>query len=72
MKRINWKLHAKRTNGNKMEGAYYIETGDAVEPNLPLFCEKFDDSPGLGRVAVMDSNQLAMLGKVTNVEYATS
>ena len=58
-----------------MEGADYIETGDAAEvtfePNLPLFCEKFDDCPGLGRIAVMDSNQLVMLGKVTNVEYTT-
>ena len=71
---IKWKLHPKRTNGNKMEGADFIETGDAAEvtfePNLPLFCEKFDDCPGLGRIAVMDSNQLVMLGKVTNVEYS--
>ena len=73
MSNIKWKLHPKKTNGNKMEGANFVETGDVAEvvfePNMPFFCEKFDDCPGLGRVAVMDSNQLVMLGKVTDVEY---
>lgn len=39
------------------------------DPTLQLGCEKFDDCPDVGRVAVMDSNQLVMLGKVTNVKY---
>ena len=36
-----------------------------------LYLEKFEDCPGIGRIAVMDSNQLAMMGKVLDVEYAT-
>ena len=38
MSNIKWKLHPKKTNGNKMEGANFIETGDRsnfiqIKPN---------------------------------------
>ena len=41
------------------------EDDDDEEDNL----ETFEDCPGLGRIAVMDSNQLVMLGKIMSVKY---
>merc|ERR1712008_558659 len=35
------------------------------EPSQPLFVEPFETCAALGRIAVMDSNRLKMLGKVT-------
>lgn len=72
-KRQSWKMHPKRTNGEKIEGATFIETGDQAEvtfePSAPFYLEKYADCAGLGRVAIMDSNQLVMLCKVMDVEY---
>ena len=39
------------------------------EPKQPIYLEKYEDCPGMGRIAVMDSNQLAMMGKVIEVTY---
>ena len=39
------------------------------EPQQLFYLESFDQCEGLGRIAVMDSNQLVMLGKVMSVEY---
>ena len=39
------------------------------QPLQPFYCESFDTCKGLGRVAVIDSNQLVMLGKTIEVEY---
>lgn len=73
MAEIKWKMHPKKTNGQKVEGVTYLETGDnaevVFEPTMPYYCETFTDCAGLGRVAVMDSNQLVMLGKVTSVNF---
>lgn len=73
MSEITWKMHPKRTNGEKIENAPYIETGDnaevVFEPQSPFYLEKFTDCAGLGRVAIMDSNQLVMVGKVIDVTY---
>ena len=33
------------------------------------FIQTFESCPGMGRIAVMDSNQLVMLGKVMSVKY---
>ena len=33
------------------------------------YIEDFEKCEGLGRIAVMDSNNLVMLGKVMSVEY---
>ena len=38
-------------------------------PQQPIYLESFESCEGLGRVAVMDSNQLVMLGKVMSVKY---
>ena len=48
------------------------ETAEIVfEPKQPFYLESFEECAGLGRVAVMDSNSLVMLGKVMSVEYKT-
>ena len=49
------------------------EKGESAEvefvPQQAIFIEDFESCQGLGRVAVMDSNQLVMLGKVMSVKY---
>jgi elongation factor 1-alpha len=73
MAEIKWKM-SKKTGNEKLKNPPFLERGDAAElvfePNQPFYLEAFDKCPGLGRVAVMDANQLVMLGKVTEVEYA--
>jgi translation elongation factor EF-1alpha len=63
----------KKTGNEKQENPQFLEMGESAEvvfePQQPIYLEKFDDCPGLGRVAVMDQNQLVMLGKVVNVSY---
>merc|ERR1712003_342202 len=39
------------------------------EPTAPLFVEPFAKCAALGRFAVMDSNRLKMLGKVSDVTH---
>ena len=39
---------------------------------MPFIADDFKSCPGLGRIAVMDSNCLVMLGKIQEVEYKTS
>ena len=72
MKKINWKI-SKKTGNEKLENPDFLERGDSAEvvftPMQHFYLEDFDSCPGLGRVAVMDSNQLVMLGKVSNVKY---
>ena len=78
MEKIHWKMGkstGKDDKGRpiKMEDPDYVEKGDNAEvtfyPKMPMFVEKFEDCPGLGRIAVMDSNNLVMLGKIIDVEY---
>jgi elongation factor 1-alpha len=72
LKHINWRS-GKETGGNKQKDAKYVKQNDQAEvvfvPRTPMYVESFKTCPGLGRIAVMDSNQLVMLGKVTNVVY---
>ena len=72
MVKINWKSSSK-TGNEKMENPPFLEKGEQAEvvfePIQPFYCETYDSCQGLGRVAVMDSNQLVMLGKVLDVEY---
>nr|QFG73745.1 MAG: elongation factor Tu GTP binding domain protein [Megaviridae environmental sample] len=72
MSKIIWKSN-KASNHTQIESPAYIESGDAAlvefEPTVPLFIEQYDACPGLGRFAVMNSNQLVMLGKALTVEY---
>ena len=55
--------------------SYYLQN-DGIEnaeiefePQQLFDLESFDKCEGMGRIAVMDSNQLVMLGKVMSVEY---
>lgn len=71
---INWKM-GKSTGKQKIsEGIKFIEKNDnaevVFEPKMPIFAETFKSCEGLGRIAVMDSNSLVMLGAISNVEYA--
>ena len=73
MTNIMWKK-SKKTGDQKIENPTELtqyETAEVkFEPTAPLFLEPFDKVPALGRVAVMDSNRLKMLGKVTGVTNA--
>ena len=70
MTKIHWK-QSKKTGGTKVDNPSDLsqfETAEVeFEPTAPLFVEPFEKSAALGRIAVMDSNRLKMLGKVTSV-----
>jgi len=72
MTKINWKM-GKKTGNIKQESPPFLEQGEQAEiefaPQQLLYLDEFDKCPGLGRIAVMDSNQLVMLGKVMSVKY---
>ena len=72
MTKINWKI-GKKTGNEKQENPPFLEKGESAEvvfePQQPIYLEDYESCPGMGRVAVMDSNQLVMLGKVIEVEY---
>ena len=65
----------KQAKYQKVENPPFVERGESAEiefvPKQPLYLDTFQNCPGLGRIAVMDSNQLVMLGKVLEVEYQT-
>jgi elongation factor 1-alpha len=75
MTKIIWKT-SKKTGNEKQEDPAFLERGDNAEvefsPQQQFYLESFDQCAGLGRVAVMDSNQLVMLGKVMSVKYKTA
>ena len=70
MTKIYWKM-GKKTGGAKMENPPFLERGESAEvefePCKPFIVEEFEKVPGMGRIAVMDSNALVMLGKVLKV-----
>jgi elongation factor 1-alpha len=72
MSRIVWKM-SKKTGNEKISDPLFVEKNEAAElefePQQDFYLESYKDCPGLGRIAVMDSNNLVMLGKVTSVEY---
>jgi len=72
MTRILWK-QSKKTGGAKVDNPTELSQFESAEvefePTAPLFLEPFEQCAALGRIAVMDSNRLKMLGKVTTVEY---
>ena len=72
MTKILWKM-GKKTGNEKLENPSFLEMGETAEvefsPQQPLYLEAFDECPGLGRVALMDQNQLVMLGKVISAKY---
>jgi len=75
MTEIKWKM-GKKTGNNKLESPPFLEMGEAAEivfePQQPIYLDTFTSCQGLGRIAVMDANQLVMLGKVTDVQYKTA
>ena len=72
MSKIMWKM-GKKTGNEKIDNPEFLERGESAEiefiPQQPIYLESFDSCQGLGRIAVMDSNQLVMLGKVVSVKY---
>merc|ERR1712196_732062 len=73
MTKILWK-QSKKTGNAKVEmppELTQFENAEVeFEPPAPLFLEPFAKCAALGRIAVMDSNRLKMLGKVTGVTNA--
>jgi elongation factor 1-alpha len=72
MKEILWKS-GKKTGGEKLDNPPFLERAEQAEvlfePLQDIYLESFKTCPGMGRIAVMDSNSLVMLGKVTEVTY---
>ena len=72
MSKIMWKM-GKKTGNEKIDNPDFLERGESAEiefiPQQPIYLESFDSCQGLGRIAVMDSNQLVMLGKIISVKY---
>jgi len=68
MSKILWKM-GKKTGGQKLDNPTELSQYENAEvefvPTAPLFVEPFEVCAALGRIAVMDSNRLKMLGKVT-------
>merc|ERR1712003_256654 len=75
MTKILWKM-GKKTGGQKVENppelSQYENAEVEFEPSQPLFVEPFETCAALGRIAVMDSNRLKMLGKVTSTQVSDS
>jgi len=73
MTKILWK-QSKKTGNAKVENppelTQFENAEVEFEPTAPLFLEPFEKCAALGRIAVMDSNRLKMLGKVTGVASA--
>jgi len=72
MTAINWK-QSKKTGNEKVENpdelSQFEQAEVVFEPTSLLYLDTFEQCQGLARIAVMDSNRLKMLGKVTGVEY---
>merc|ERR1712086_741414 len=73
MTKILWKM-GKKTGGAKVDNppelSQFENAEIEFEPSQPLFVEPFEICAALGRIAVMDSNRLKMLGKVTGTVLA--
>ncbi len=72
MTKINWKM-SKKTGDQKIDNPEFLERAEQAEieftPQQAIYLEPFDKCDDLGRIAVMDSNNLVMLGKVIDVKY---
>lgn len=68
---IVWKM-GKDTGGAKADNPTALKTGDTAEvvfePQQPFVADAFDNCEGLARLALMESSQPIMLGKVVKVE----
>jgi elongation factor 1-alpha len=72
MTEIKWKA-SKKTGGEKVPSSTYVEKNEQAEvvfePSQKMYMETYKSCEGLGRIAVMDSNNLVMMGKVIDCEY---
>ena len=73
MVNINWKMGKKSTGGQKIKNPTYVKANDQAEvvfepQSIPRAFTTFTECAGLGRIAVMESNSLVMLGKIIKVE----
>lgn len=69
MTKILWKKTKTTKIDDPTELAQFETAEVEFEPTSPLFLEPFEACAPLGRIAVMDSNRLKMLGKVTGAVY---
>jgi len=72
MTEIKWKI-GKETGNKKAENPVSLKAGEmgevVFEPQQPFVVEAFKNCEGLGRVAIMEGNQVVMLGKIVGVVY---
>jgi len=70
--KINWKV-GKETGGQKVNDPVCLKENEMAEvvfePLQPITLEPFAKCEGLGRIALLESNQPIMIGKVTEVVY---
>jgi len=69
---ILWRS-GKDTDNVQVENPTTIKAGDTArlvfEPQKPFVCEKFENCDGLGRLALMEGGQAAILGRIIDVEF---
>jgi len=72
MTEIKWKI-GKETGNKKVDNPVNLKAGEmgevVFEPQQPFVVEAFKNCEGLGRVAIMEGNQVVMLGKIVAVVY---
>merc|ERR1719198_2127001 len=72
--KANQKAAKKKEDLENMKefDAKFIQKGDIAdlefEPQMPMCCQAMKDCEGLGRVAILESNSLVMMGKIRSVE----
>ncbi len=73
MSAIKWKM-GKETGMKKVENPLFVKANEMAElvfePQQPFVVDKFTNSEGLGRLAILEGQQVVMLGKVVDVEFA--
>ena len=75
MTKINWK-QSKKTGNEKVMNPDHLEQYESAEvifePMARMYVEKFETCGGLGRIAVMDSNRLKVMGKLSMLFIKTN
>jgi elongation factor 1-alpha len=68
---ICWRMN-KDTGGQKIENPGFLKANDNAEvifvPQIPMVVEEFVNCEGLGRFCGLESNTVAMIGKVIGIE----
>jgi len=72
IKQLKWKM-GKETGGKKAEEPHSLKSNEMAEvvfePQQPLVVDVFSNCEGLSRLAVMEGNGVAMLGKCVGVDH---